>query len=99
MLVGVPENVAAVPAELARGRVQNVEAGDDERSGRRACEAREHAHERGLPGAARAEHDADLVVVHRERESLERGDASRGGRVDGEELACIDERRHQSASR
>ena len=99
VLVGVAEDVAPIGAELARRCVRNVGSGDDQRAGGWAGQAGEHAHERRLPGSARAEHDADLPLLHREREPLQRGHASGLRGVDGEELACVDERGHQSVSR
>ncbi len=99
VLVRIAEDVAAIAAELARRGTEDVESGDDERAGGRSRQTREHSHERRLSRPARPEHDADLVVLHGQREALQRGDAARRRRVDGEEVAGIDERRHHSASR
>ena len=99
VLVGVSEHLAAIPSELASRRVQDVDASDDERSGRRSGQAGESPHERGLAGAARSEHDAGLRVGHRKCEALERGNASCGRPVDGEQLTRVDERRRHSVSR
>ena len=63
VLVGIPEDVSPVAAELARRCVQHVDARDDERPRRRPREPGEHSHEGRLPRTARAEHDADLCVA------------------------------------
>jgi hypothetical protein len=48
VLVGVPEHVSAVAAELARRRVREIDVGDDEGAGGRARQPGEDAHERRL---------------------------------------------------
>jgi hypothetical protein len=99
VLVGVAEDLLPVPPELTDGRVDEIVTCDDEGSGGRPSEPGEHAHERRLPRAARSEHDADLVLVDGQGEALERSDAARRRRVDGEEVASVDERGHASVSR
>src|SRR5262245_11352394 len=72
VLVGIAQNVSPVARQLPRGGATQVEAGNDDRPGRRPLEPGEHAHERRLPGPARAEHDADLPLVYGKREPSQR---------------------------
>ena len=95
VLVGVAENVSAVSRELPRRGTAELEPGDEHRPGRRPLEPGQHAHERRLARTARAQHDADLALVHRQREPAQRGDAAGRGRIHGVEVSRIDDRRHR----
>ena len=98
VLVGVPENVLPVAAELTPRRVHEIVPRHHERACRRTGEPGENAHERRLPGATRPEYDARLVLVERQREALERRDAARCRRIDGKQLVSVDDSAHASVS-
>jgi hypothetical protein len=99
MLVGKAGRRRPVAAELAGGEPSEVAAVDVHRSGRGAVEAGEHAQERRLAGAARAEHDADLALGDVEREPLQRRNASVACGVDAEDIAQLDELLHDVSCR
>ena len=96
VLVRIPEHVPAIPPELAGGRIR--ERRHRQRRARPPTAGARPARtrmKRRLPGPARAEHDADLALVDPSSVSpCKRGDAACGGRVDGEQFARVDERRH-----
>ena len=98
MLVGISEHlrpIACGPARRERGDVLIRHAHGARRG---AVEAGDDAHERRLPGAARAEDDADLTLLDAQGEALQRGHAALGARVDAEDLTDVDEGGHSSTS-
>ena len=75
-----------------------VDAGDADRARRGPVEPGHDPDERRLAGAAGAEHDADLALTDVQGQPLEGCDAALGARVDAEDVADSDDRRHSIAS-
>src|SRR5215210_510911 len=98
VLVGVADR----PRAKCRGRSSaqrgHVHARDADGARRGPVEAGDDPEERRLPRAARPQDDADLAAPYPQRQALQGGDAALGGRVDAEDVADVDERRHSTAS-
>ena len=97
MLVGVADDARPMARDDVPRRRTEVETVDQGEPGGRALEARDDPDEGRLAGAARPEDDAELAALDAEGQTAERRDAAVLGRVDDEDLAQVDERRHRPA--
>ena len=91
VLVGVAERSGPVVGQAPVGQGPELDTRDGDAAGARPLEPGKHAHQRGLPGPARAEDDADLALGDIEGQSLQRCDATVAPRIDAEQVAGLDE--------
>ncbi len=97
VLVGIAERPRPVVAQSPARHARKVDAVDDDRAGARALQPCENPHQRRLAGPAGAQHDADLALLHAQRQSLKSCHTTLGGRVDAKEITGVDDV-HASAS-
>ena len=88
-----PKLAAAPAAELRHVRPQHADG-----ARRRELERGEDAKERGLAGAARAEHDEDFALGDAQREALQRSGLAFRSRIHAKDVAGLD-RRHRATVR
>src|SRR5205807_6808014 len=98
VLVGVTDGLGAVARDVARWKLAELGAEYTHDSCGGPIEPREDAQERGFPRAARAEHRHRLVLVHRQRETLQRCGVSLRCLVHTEDVAHVDGRIHVPTS-
>ena len=98
VLVGVAERARAEASRRPGAERRDVDVRHADRAGRGPVETGHDPEQRRLARAARAEDDAELAAVDRERETLEGGDAALPRGVDAEEILDVDEPAHSTAS-
>ena len=90
MLVEEAELLRAEGRRPARAEAHDIDAERARDAGGRPVEARGDAEQRALARSARAEHDAALAPLDRERHPLQRDRAGGAVRVDAEDVAELE---------
>ena len=90
VLIEEAEALRAERRRPPRAEPHDVDAERARDAGRRPVEARGDAQQRALARSARAEHDAALALLDRERHPLQRDGARRAVRVDAEDVAELE---------